>query len=174
MAGRIWTTEEITMLRTLYPTMLTTKLAANMQRSVKSLYSMAGILGVNKTATYLKEHGSQLDGIIGKETRFKKGHATYNKGKKMPKELYKKCAHTMFKKGQLPHNTLRDGVIRTRTDKNGTKRPFIRVALSKWVEMKNHVWEQENGPLPKGRRRCQCQCSWGWLLIRLRCYRAEG
>ena len=38
------------------------------------------------------------------ESRFKKGHVSHNKGKRMPKELYKKCAPTMFRKGHSPVN----------------------------------------------------------------------
>ena len=36
--------------------------------------------------------------------RFSKGHTPFNKGKKMPSEIYERCKGTMFKNGQMPHN----------------------------------------------------------------------
>lgn len=36
--------------------------------------------------------------------RFSKGHTPFNKGKKMPPEIYERCKGTMFKNGQMPHN----------------------------------------------------------------------
>lgn len=150
MARRIWTPKEIKMLLTQYPTTTTPEMCKMLGRSVGSIYSMANVLGITKTEDYLRKHVHVMDPKLGAKTRFKPGQEAHNKGKKMPAHVYAKARRTMFKPGQLPHNTLQDGVIRTRTDKNGTKRPFIRVALGKWVEMKNHVWEQANGPMPKG------------------------
>ena len=42
----------------------------------------------------------------GVVTTFKKGQASYNKGKKMPPEVYERCKATMFKKGSTPPNKL--------------------------------------------------------------------
>ena len=36
--------------------------------------------------------------------QFKKGSIPYNKGKKMPSEIYEKVKGTMFKKNHIPHN----------------------------------------------------------------------
>jgi hypothetical protein len=121
-----------------------------LNRTRGSIYSMVGILGIKKTEDYLRKHVHVMDAAIGQKTRFKKGQTPYNKGKKMPQNVYQKAKRTMFRKGNLPHNTKADGVLTTRTDKNGTKRPWIRLAKGKWQEMKNYVWEQANGPIPKG------------------------
>ena len=48
--------------------------------------------------------------------RFEKGHPSWNKGRKMPPELYKKCAPTMFKKGHVPINHKEVGSERINVD----------------------------------------------------------
>lgn len=79
-------------------------------------------------------------------TRYKKGHTPFNKGKKMPPEVYEKCSKTMFKKGQLPHNTKYDGA--TRITKDGYIEERVRPGCFK---LKHRlVWEEHNGPVPKG------------------------
>jgi len=60
-----------------------------------------------------------------------------------------------FKKGGLPIGTLYDGAIRMRLEKTGhcgTKRlmKFIRIKKSKWIYLKNYVWEKHHGKVPKG------------------------
>lgn len=150
MNSKKWTDEEIELLRKHYPITRTEDVCRMLGRSRGSIYSMVACLGIKKTEDYLKQHVYVMDPKIGKSTRFKPGQKPVNKGKKMPKDVYDKVRKTMFKKGQMPHNTLSNGTITTRTDKNGIKRPFIRVELGKWVEMKNHVWQLENGTIPKG------------------------
>lgn len=82
---------------------------------------------------------------------FKKGHPAFNKGRKMPAELYAKCAPTMFKKGQMPKNTREgDGAISIRYDNRGVPVKHIRVALGKWEYLARHVWREHNGEIPKG------------------------
>lgn len=82
---------------------------------------------------------------------FKKGHATFNKGKKMPAEIYARAAPTMFKPGQLPKNTRdADGAISIRYDNRGAPVKHIRVSLGKWEYLSRHVWRQHNGEIPKG------------------------
>lgn len=82
---------------------------------------------------------------------FKKGLVPFNKGKKMSRAMYKKCAPTMFKKGQLPKNTKEaDGAITIRYDNRGVAVPHIRLSLGKWEYLARHVWRQANGEIPKG------------------------
>lgn len=150
MAGRKWTDKDLELLRKHYPTTTTAEMCRMLNRSVRSIYSMAKLLDVRKTEEYLREHVFVMEPAIGEATRFKKGQTPPNKGKKMPQTVYQKVKGTMFKKGNLPHNTKKDGAVSTRTDKNGTKRPWIRLQKGQWVEMKNYVWENENGPIPPG------------------------
>ena len=56
--------------------------------------------------------------------RFEKGEIPYNKGKKMPAEVYEKCKATMFKKGDKP-KTLRE-IGSERINKDG----YIEVKVS--------------------------------------------
>jgi hypothetical protein len=78
---------------------------------------------------------------------FSKGHKPWNTGVKGL------CLspETQFKKGHKPHNTKFDGCIRIRGKKDGSKRyKWIRIAEGKWVPYHRHIWEEENGPIPKG------------------------
>lgn len=82
---------------------------------------------------------------------FKRGHDSFNKGKKMSAELYEKCAPTMFKKGQLPKNTREgDGAISIRHDNRGVPVKHIRVSLGKWVYLSRYNYEKYIGPIPHG------------------------
>lgn len=93
------------------------------------------------------------------ESRFPKGHTSFNKGKKqseyMSKQAIKKTLATRFKKGQLPHNAVgfKNGDISVRQchpNSNGKSYKWIRVNLGKWMLLHIHVWEKKNGKLPKG------------------------
>lgn len=83
---------------------------------------------------------------------FRKGHETFNKGKKMPADVRAKVAHTMFQKGHLPHNakTTSDGCIRIRYDNRGIPVKYIRISLGKWEYLSRYVWRQHHGEIPKG------------------------
>jgi hypothetical protein len=82
---------------------------------------------------------------------FKKGQTPLNKGQKMSKEVYEKCAPTMFKEKHLPHNTKYDGALSVRVHKKCNKAYYnIRLAQSKWIKYHRHLWEQANGPVPAG------------------------
>lgn len=71
--------------------------------------------------------------------QFIKGQQAHNKGKKMPPELYKKCAPTMFKKGQRPINHREVGSERINVD-GYTE---IKVAEpNKWRLKQRVVYEQ--------------------------------
>lgn len=88
------------------------------------------------------------------ESRFKKGFTPVNKGKKMPKHVYKRCKATMFKKGQQPHNTKYDGAIITRKEvmRSGEIRMYkwIRISKGNWKMLHVFKWEQKHGPVPPG------------------------
>ena len=83
---------------------------------------------------------------------FRKGHETFNKGKKMPAEVRAKVAHTMFKKGNLPHNAKgkQDGTITLRRDNRNAPVYCIRLALGKWEYLSRHTWRQHHGEIPDG------------------------
>lgn len=74
--------------------------------------------------------------------RFKKGQKSHNKGKQMPEHIYDRCARTMFKKGNIPHNHKEIGSTRLDTD------GYIMIKIAepnKWQLFQRYVWEKENG-----------------------------
>lgn len=83
---------------------------------------------------------------------FHKNQIPFNKGKKMPADIYRQCAPTMFKKGNLPHNAKEttDGCIRLRYDNRKTPVYFIRLELGKWEYLARHTWRQHHGEIPDG------------------------
>lgn len=110
-------------------------------------------MGLRKTDAYIiriKREGIDNLRKYGKAYRFIKGHTPANKGKKMSPEVYERCHRTMFRKGHKPHNTRYDGAESIRTDKNGSRYIYIRIAESKWVPKHVQVWTQANGPVPDG------------------------
>ena len=97
---------------------------------------------------------SQIKGYIGnhhlntgRTGKFQKGHAAHNKGVPMKKEVYEKAKVTMFKKGNIPPNYRPVGSERI------TKDGYIEVKVadkSRWNLKHRVVWEQHNGPVPRG------------------------
>ena len=82
---------------------------------------------------------------------FKPGHETFNKGKKMPAEVKAKVEKTMFKKGNLPHNTKSKGDdISIRIDNRGRKILHIRLGIGKWEYLSRHTWRSFYGEIPDG------------------------
>lgn len=110
-----------------------------------------------KSFTFVMKRLEQLGLSIPREiveqrkaaTRIQPGSVPPNKGKKMPERLYRELKRTMFKKGNVPMNTLYDGAVRMSYKKSiGYK--YIRLAKNKWVPLHRYNWEQVKGPIPKG------------------------
>ena len=68
----------------------------------------------------------------------------------MSSDVYQRVKHTMFKKGDKPHNTQPVGTIHFRTDKAGRTYAYIKIKDKDWRLMHRVVWEQHNGPIPPG------------------------
>lgn len=101
-------------------------------------------LKISQIRTMKKNHKIRS----GRNTKFKKGCASWNKGKKIPMdritEAFKK---TQFKSGNLPHNTLPVGSERL------TKDGYIEVKIAMpnvWKGKQIIIWEEHNGPVPDG------------------------
>ena len=102
----------------------------------------------SKLKGYIRNHKLNT----GKSGRFEKGHVPANKGTH-PKTVGR-MAETQYKKGHLPHNTKPIGYERI------TKDGYIEVKIAerpnrktgeKNFKAKHHiVWEETNGPIPKG------------------------
>ena len=79
--------------------------------------------------------------------RWKKGQPSHNKGQKVTKATYDKMTKTMFAKGNAPWNKVPIGTERRTTE------GYLRVKVgepNQWVFKHRLVWEQHNGPVPKG------------------------
>ena len=153
---KLWTEPELIILRKEYPTTQSILIAQKLNRTVKAIYSQANLMNLKKTDEFNRSEssGRMKDGEFGKASRFQKNHVSFNTGKKwddfMTIQGKANSLRTTFKKGNLPKNTLHDGMITTRTDSK-TKRTykFIRIALGKWQMLHVYNWEQVNGKLPK-------------------------
>jgi len=73
--------------------------------------------------------------------QFKKGQVSPTKGKKMPKEVYEKAKHTMFRKGHIPHNHKEIGSERINVD------GYVEIKVdepSKWMLKSRYLYEQHH------------------------------
>lgn len=103
---------------------------------------------VSQCRAYKKNHNI----TSGLDSRFKKGHEAANKGKKMSPEQYEKCRPTMFRKGEMPANSMEigeythttDGYLIQKVQGHGTQRERFEFVHRK-------VWEGHNGPIPEGK-----------------------
>lgn len=148
MERRKWTKEEDDLLRERYPDTFAKDIAALLNRSISSVHTRVGKLGIKSS----KEKISRA-GRIGSEhpnmvaCRFKKGSIPANKGKKMSAEMYERCKGTMFKKGQLSHNRRPLGSERVNMD------GYVEIKVAepnKWRLKHRVLWEEAHGPIPKG------------------------
>jgi len=93
--------------------------------------------------SYMSNHGLQNK----VDCCFVKGHIPFNKGKKMPSEVYDKCKQTMFKKGNMPVNHRPVGSERLNVDGYYE----MKVAEPNVWRLKHRViWEEVHGLIPKG------------------------
>lgn len=84
------------------------------------------------------------------DSLIKKGNIPPNKGKKLTAEQKAKFAHTFFKKGIVPHNVVAIGTERI-TDDGYIEVKVKNGGLQKnWKLKQRLIWEQHNGPIPKG------------------------
>lgn len=157
MTARPWLPGEIDLLREMYPDTPSERIAQLMGRPVRSVYSKAYSLGLNKSPEYYERHpaGRLKIGERGQQTRFAKGQTPWNKGKK-GWQAGGRSAETQFKPGRAPElarnyvpiGTLRvnkDGVLERKTTDDQSIYPAKR-----WAPVKNLVWESAYGPIPDG------------------------
>lgn len=157
-----WSPEEIAMLESEYADAHTPTLAEKMGRTDRSVYAMANVLGLKKSAKYLSSPlAGRTNGKRGGESRFKPGHQTWNKGAKGMTGTHPNCRRTQFKKGSMrgaaQHNYVPIGS--TRISKDGclerkvTDDPNI-APVRRWIGVHRLVWEAANGPVPSGHVVC--------------------
>lgn len=148
MRGRPWTEEEQQVIKDMFPDHFASELVEILGRSESSIYQQAKCLGVksskDKIVRAAKMTSMNPNSIA---TRFKKGHVSHNKGKKMDAETYAKVRGTMFKKGNIPANHRPVGSERLNVD------GYVEVKIAepnKWRGKHRVIWEREHGEVPKG------------------------
>ncbi len=150
MQKKHWTAAEIDQLKALFPNTATAELIPIFGASYSLIANKAYRLGLKKSEEFMQAIGKVRDENLtkaGEKNRFVKGQAAHNKGKQMAKETYAKCANTMFKKGNLPHNTNYDGHIR----KNADGYYEQRVELGRYEFCHRLLWQQHYGEIPAGK-----------------------
>jgi hypothetical protein len=99
----------------------------------------------SQCTAYKKNHNI----VSGVDCKFKKGQTAHNKGKPVSKETYEKLKPTMFKPGSVPANHMEVGTIVP--TKDGYLRQKVRETGKRFELLHRIVWEQHNGPIPKGK-----------------------
>ncbi|WP_289029584.1 HNH endonuclease signature motif containing protein [uncultured Algoriphagus sp.] len=142
---RDWTEEEDQYLRDHYADTMNKVIGERLGRSTIAVNHRGKKLGLDKSEKHIS---SLMSPEIGKAHRFQKGHTSWNKGRKIP--LTKEMIKAQFPKGHIPKNTVSIGAITSRRNQNGIEHFWIKLGDKKWAQLKNHIWEQANGPIPSG------------------------
>lgn len=149
----LWTSADKRLLRRLYPDKPTAAIARRLQLPVERVYATANRLGLKKSAAFLASPAAhRLDGVIGKASRFQKGHVPANKGLRRPGWGPGRMKETQFKKGSISKRWDPEiyciGALRISSD--GYLNIKVRHGLRGWDFLNRHVWETERGPIPRG------------------------
>lgn len=151
MSKHNWSEADKAFLIAVYATTKTSDIATQLGLSVKAVYSQSFLMGLKKDSDFLSSEAAgrfQKNRKYCEKHQFKKGQVSWNKGKK---GLFTSNAKTKFKKGDKPHNTKYDGFISTHvSNKDGKRYQYLRLGERKWVLLHRYIWEQANGPIPKG------------------------
>lgn len=148
---RQWTTEEVQLLRDLYPIKSAMTIGAMINRSRTSVSSKANQLKIRKADDWATNPEAK---------RFFKGHMhtlnrkPHNKGKKqsdyLTEEQIKRIKQTQFKKGSKPSHTMPVGTIITRTNNLRKTYKFLKIDEKKWIFLHHKIWIEAHGEIPKG------------------------
>lgn len=138
-------------IRERFPNEKTQDLADELGLTYSQLSNRAHSMGLKKSEEFKQSDKSGRHNLIekGKKTRFQLGHTPVNKGVKMPDHIYDKVKHSMFKKGNRPHNWKADGSIVERNDKTGRSYLYFKVKDSHWILYHNKIWMDHHGPIPE-------------------------
>ncbi|WP_278939839.1 HNH endonuclease signature motif containing protein [Pseudomonas helleri] len=151
-----WSANDEARLSDLYPNTPMPELIKIFSRPHWSIYNKAYSLGIKRSAEYLSsEHACRLrrDNNPGAASRFKKGQASWNKGKSFT--AGGRSAETQFKAGTLNGNAalLLQPVGAERITKDGIRQRKIRddgPPHRRWKSAHMILWEEVNGPVPHG------------------------
>lgn len=155
---KYWTDADLRVLRAEYANTPTEQLAAKLDRPMRSVYGMAGKLGLKKSPEYTAEKNrkeAELLRRVGVKHRFKKGSVPANKGVRRPGWSPGRMHETQFKKG------MRQGVAAKLYKPIGTERiskdGYLERKINDDLPMQRRwrfvhliVWEAAHGPVPPG------------------------
>lgn len=150
---RYWTEAELELLRASYADTPTAELAELFGRLVGSVYQKAITIGLRKSQAHLASTASgrlQQGGGVGKATRFQKGHASWNRGRKGYQPGGASVA-TQFQKGARPHTWRPIGTERINADGyRDRKITDTGYPPRDWRGVHLLLWEEHHGPVPPG------------------------
>lgn len=166
-----WTPAEDEILRQRVPNEPTHVVAAAIGRSLSSTFQRARTLGVKKSAEYLASPASgRTNGRQGIGTRFAKGQVPANKGLRRPGWGPGRMKATQFKKGAMAgraqklwkpvgsERISKDGYLERKVSDESFShldpKEANRLRARRWRAVHLIVWEEANGPLPKGYAVC--------------------
>ena len=148
MNRKVWTDQELDILKEMYYDHFAEEIAAILGRGKPSIYCKARQLGLDCNPEKIRRAGS-----IGTKHpnamahRFSKGSTPANKGKRVSPEIYAKMQPTMFKKGQVSHNHREVGSERVNVD------GYLEIKVAepnKWRPKNRVIWEAAYGEIPQG------------------------
>lgn len=160
---RQWTEADIAIIRMHYADQPTKDVAAMLGCSVCAVYNQAFNLGLKKSQAFFEsdnskriQRGHQDPRLMA--TRFKPGHASWNKGVPGSTGLHPHSRATQFKPGRLPshaRNYVPVGSLRILRqpypylERKVTDDQRIKPAR-RWVAVHRLVWMAANGAIPPG------------------------
>lgn len=135
-----------------FANMQTAEIAKQLGYSHYTVSNFAYRIGLKKSPEIIRQNGINVaNSEASKNTRFKKGHISANKGKKiteyMTAEQILKVHKTTFKKGMTPHNTKPIGSI---SEVKAGDYLEIKLSEKEWEPLHRHIWKQHNGDIPAG------------------------
>ena len=149
MKKRLYTAEETEYLITFYPYIHNDDLAVILGRSAVSIGGKACKMKVHKCKGFFSLNMRRVSAIGREKSPFrssfyKKGHESWNKGKKISDEHRQKLIDSSFKKGNIAHNVKPIGATRNINGYNE-----IKVTYAKWMAVSRYNWMQVHGEIPK-------------------------
>ena len=156
MTSRPWTPEDLAEVCRRYPHERTADIARDLGRPAGGIYDQANKLGLKKTQEYMREiHGAHIVDA-GARYRFHAEQSPWNKGIPGSTGNHPNTKRTQVKPGRRPEEarnyqpigTLRickDGYLQRKITDDPALYPRRR-----WVAVHRLVWEEVNGPMPKG------------------------
>lgn len=146
-----WTKAQLRELRRRYPHERTTDIAKSLGIRLVIVYATANRLGLHKSQAFAASDRSGRilkGGKLSVATQFKKGHTSFNKGRKG--WFAPGTEATRFKKGQRSVNTLPVGSLRLSKDGYLEQKYADRPGnpAQRWRSVHRLVWEKTNGPTP--------------------------